>query len=189
AIKDRMYCDGKDWESRRSAQAACHYVLLALAKLLTPLLPHTAEEVYSRIPAIQRLESVHCEVLPPPSPERLAAIEASDLQSKFAWLLEQRAAVFASFESWKAESGVKDSQDVIATIVDRAPNLQQLQSFGEDLPNLFKMSWIEFQEGAPEVTFRPSEYPKCERSRLRRPDVEEADGMMLTARDRRVLGF
>jgi len=46
-------------------------------------------------------------------------------------------------------------------------------------------------EGPREVSFRKSEYEKCERSRLRRPDVEkvtiEGEDHFLTARDRRAL--
>jgi isoleucyl-tRNA synthetase len=61
AIKDRMYCDGQDWDSRRSAQAACHHVLNHLVKLVAPILVHTAEEVYERIPGISQLTSVHME--------------------------------------------------------------------------------------------------------------------------------
>jgi len=38
AIKDRMYCDGPDWPSRRAAQHACHEVLVRLVKLVTPIL-------------------------------------------------------------------------------------------------------------------------------------------------------
>jgi isoleucyl-tRNA synthetase len=189
AIKDRMYCDGKDWETRRSGQVACRYILLQLTRLLAPLLPHTAEEVYERIPGIERKESVHADLFTAPNKDRLAEIEANELSARFATLLAVRGRVFAAFEAWKAEAGVKDSQDAIASITDSASTLDVLRSFGEDLPNLMKMSWIELSEGQPGVSFRKSEFAKCERSRLRRPDVELAVGVPLTARDRRVLGL
>lgn len=189
AIKDRMYCDGKDWESRRSAQVACQYVLLQLTKLVAPILLHTAEEVYERIPGMLRLFSVHAETFGEPNEARMAEIEASDLQTRFAELLEFRAQVFAAFEVWKVESGIKDSQDVIVRVQDTNQVVNALRSFGDDLSNYFKMSWVELSVGTPSIEFRQSDFPKCDRSRLRRPDVQEVNGHMLTARDRKVLGL
>jgi isoleucyl-tRNA synthetase len=55
------------------------------------------------------------------------------------------------------------------------------------------MSWVELTDGPRTVSFRKSEYEKCERSRLRRPDVQKVvvDGEehWLTARDREVVGL
>lgn len=189
AIKDRMYCDGKDWATRRSAQYACLYVLLQLTKLLAPILPHTAEEVYMRIPGINQLFSVHAETFGIPSKERLEQIEGNRLQARFAELLEYRAMVFAAFEAYKAESEVKDSQDVEVSIVDSPQVIEALRSFGDELPNYFKMSWVHLTEGERAITFKPSLFLKCERSRLRRPDVELVDGVPLSARDRRALAL
>lgn len=190
AIKDRMYCDGADWPARRSAQRACHHVLLTLVRLIAPLLPHTAEEVYSRIPAYERLASVHVETLPIPDEERLAEIEASERERVFAALLETRGAVFAAFETWKGQAEVKDSQDVIATLQADSGILEVLDRFAPtELANLFKMSWVELNEGEFSVAFRVSDYAKCERSRLRRPDVREVRGHHLTERDARAMGW
>jgi isoleucyl-tRNA synthetase len=189
AIKDRMYCDGKDWESRRSGQAASHYVLFQLTKLIAPVMPHTAEEVYARIPGINQLFSVHAELFGGPSLKRLGDIEGSKLQTRFAELIEYRSLVFAAFETWKAESGIKDSQDVVLTISDVTEVIGVLASFGGDLANYFKMSWVELAEGERKIHFKESTFLKCERSRLRRPDVVMVDGVPLSARDRKVLGL
>ena len=189
AIKDRMYCDGKFWETRRSAQEACRYVLLGLVKLVAPVLCFTAEETYERIPGGTRLESVHMEQFNMPSPERLLEIEGSDLQVRFAGLLAARAKAFAAFEEWKVQAGVKDSQDATMSFVDSQDVIDLLSSFGCDIHNYFKMSWVELQVGEPKVGFAVSQYLKCERSRLRRPDVEIVNEMPLTLRDRKALGL
>ena len=64
-------------------------------------------------------------------------------------------------------------------------------SFGDELPTLLRTSGVEAAEG-DEIGFRLSPYEKCVRSRLRRPDVApavyEGETLMLTARDREVLG-
>lgn len=189
SIKDRMYCDGKDWPSRRGAQAACHRILTVLTKLLAPILCHTAEEVWARIPGVKEDDSVHWQIWDRPSKERIEAIEASPRQSRYAALLEIRDSVFAAFEPWKAENATKDSQD--ATVRLTLPNgrLNVLSSFGPELANLFKFSAVELASGEEAVEFQRSPYLKCERSRLRRPDVELVNGVPLSARDRKVLGL
>ena len=193
AIKDRMYCDGKDWESRRSAQYACHYVLIRLNKLMAPVLAHTAEETYERIPNERRLATVHAETFDAPPIERVESIRGSELETKFAALLDARATVFAAFEQWKGPNEVKDSQDVSAEVVTDELTASILGSFGQDLPNLFKMSSVKLQVGEPSIQFERSSFLKCERSRLRRADVEEVQWngsrVPLTARDRRALGI
>lgn len=187
AIKDRMYCDGQDWSSRRSAQYACHYVLLQLVKLVAPIMPHTAEEVYGRIPCITRYETIFVELFDPPTNERLETIVGNELQTRFALMLDIRSFAFSAFEQWKLDSEVRDSQDVILKIIDQQEVIDVLSYFSENLPNYFKMSWVELEVGEPGFKFRKSHFEKCERSRLRRPDVKLVNGMMLTERDQKVL--
>lgn len=190
AIKDRMYCDGAAWPARRSAQRACHYALLNLVRLVAPILPFTAEEVYTRIPAYNPLFSVHVEVLPEPTAERLAEIEGSARQQCFAAVIAERADAFAAFEIWKPTAEVKDSQDVIVTISNSAEQLEPLRQFApSELANLFKMSEVELVEGPEAFSFRVSHHPKCERSRIRRPDVREINGHWLSERDARAVGW
>ncbi|MBI5707231.1 MAG: isoleucine--tRNA ligase [Armatimonadetes bacterium] len=186
AIKDRMYCDGKDWATRRSGQAACHHVLTNLCKLLAPLLPHTAEEVWARIPGALG-PSVHTQVIEAPTSDRLEEIEACERQSRVAALLEVREEVFAAFEQEKAKGEIKDSQDAVLRLGVDSQTLKTLQSFREDLPNLLKVSWVEISEGEGAAQFERSPYLKCERSRIRRPDVEEVNGVPLCGRCRKVL--
>jgi isoleucyl-tRNA synthetase len=182
AIKDRMYCDAKDSDERRSGQIACHRILLTLTKLIAPLLPHTAEEVYARTPMKNRLQSVMMEVIEPR--------DAVAVAHGFDWLLEFRERVFAELEGWKSVEAVKDSQDVLVRVAADAETKDKLDGFGEELPNLLRVSWVETNESeATKFSFEKSPYLRCERSRLRRPDVEEVNGIPLTKRDRRVIGW
>lgn len=186
AIKDRMYCDGRDWPSRRSAQAACHEVLVVLTKLVSPILAHTAEEVYGRIPGIDRRATVHMEVLDPAEYSTASATQMVDE------LLELRARVFADVEKWRVENGVKDTQDIGLVTSGSHDAVRAGELLGEQLPTLFKMASVQLSAGDYAATFMVSEFAKCDRSRIRRPDVEavEIDGesINLTARDRKVLG-
>lgn len=191
AVKDRMYCDLPEWDSRRSAQAASLAVAHRLTLLLAPIIPHTAEETYQCLPIPNREDSVHLATFVVPSDERLAEIEGSEFQVSFAALLGLRAAVFAELETWKAGAGIKNSQDVMAHLTVDAETRAALSIFdNHELANLFKMSWVVLETGEPTTPrFEPSPYAECERSRVRRPDVQVVGEHALSARDRRALGL
>jgi isoleucyl-tRNA synthetase len=188
AIKDRMYCDGKDWESRRSGQRACHEVLVRLTKLVSPILMHTAEETYRRIPAIDHKASVHIDWL---SVANLAIDD--ELDRRVRRMLELRESVAASIEEWKPGAGVKDTQDVSVSMVAGAEDAAVLRFFGDDLAVFFRVSSVSVSEGAPRIELKKSEFEKCERSRVRRADVEmtqwNGSTVPLSGRDRRALGI
>lgn len=53
-LKDRLYTAGAKSKVRRSAQTALHEILFVLAKILSPILSFTAEEIWQAIPIEQR---------------------------------------------------------------------------------------------------------------------------------------
>lgn len=195
-VKDRMYCEARDSYERRSGQTACYHVLRQLVKLVAPILVHTAEETWSKIHEVLGLPkplTVHAQTFDAPDEERLEAIEASDLQVRFATLRSLRDAVLAAFERYKGTDDVKNSQQAVLKIAQNGAALDVLRSFKTaDLATLMMVSWVELTEGEPSVEFRKTEYPECKRSRLRRPDVQvvrvDGEDIPLTARDRSVLG-
>jgi len=191
SIKDRMYCDGADWETRRSGQRACSQVLTQLVKLAAPILCFTCEETWRKIPGVEG--SVHTQLFSAASDERLSEIEGNELQTRFATVLAERSDAFAVFEPWKAEAGIKDSQHAVLDIAQSGETYAHLRSFSdEDLAIFFKVSWVNLTEGEESYSYAPSPYAECARSRLRRPDVAEVqiDGeqVLLSARDRRAIG-
>lgn len=193
AIKDRMYCDGTDWPSRRAAQRACFEVVVMLVKMLTPILPHTAEEVYDRLPIPNKLASVHLEILARPTESRIAEIVGSPLQTQIARALGIRERVFVAFEQYKQDQAVKDSQKYVCRVTvaeDEALDLTGLTAF---LPIFFKMSEVEVTKGEFAVEFELSPYAECARSRLLRADCREVqyqgEAVVLSKRDRVVLGI
>ncbi len=57
-IKDRLYCDAPDSERRRSARATLYDLANHLVRLIAPILPFTAEDIWEFLPGAAR-ESVH----------------------------------------------------------------------------------------------------------------------------------
>jgi isoleucyl-tRNA synthetase len=51
--KDIVYIEGRDSLTRRSMQTVFYEVLLGLTKLLTPVLPHTTEEIWELLPEVE----------------------------------------------------------------------------------------------------------------------------------------
>src|SRR5699024_2429452 len=49
-IKDRLYCDGTDSLSRRSAQTALWLILDTITKLFAPILAFTCDEIWQAMP-------------------------------------------------------------------------------------------------------------------------------------------
>ena len=58
--KDILYCDKKDGLRRRQVQTVIYYVVKELSKLLAPIIPHTAEEIYDHFVGKTK-ESIHLE--------------------------------------------------------------------------------------------------------------------------------
>src|SRR5882672_7071861 len=62
-LKDRLYCDAPDGARRRSSQTVLYRMARDLARLMAPILPMTADEVWESIPG-QEGESVHLALFP-----------------------------------------------------------------------------------------------------------------------------
>lgn len=189
-IKDRMYCDGADWPQRRSAQRACHDILQTLLKLIAPVLVHTAEEVYVRSPFPDKKPTIFIERIEPISDEEARSTRSSELFLRVDRFFEFKDKMYAEMELWKSESGIRDSQDIYVRAGVNQPTLRALESFGSELPTMLRVSWVELNEANQgSFEFSESPYLKCERSRIRRPDVQIVNGVPLSARCRKVLGL
>ena len=49
-IKDRLYCEDRDGEARRSAQTALYLILDTLTKIMAPIVCFTADEIWQAMP-------------------------------------------------------------------------------------------------------------------------------------------
>jgi isoleucyl-tRNA synthetase len=83
--RDRLYCAAEKSRERRSAQTALFHILDTLVRMLAPLIPFTAEEIYSYMPG-PRLESVHLTTLHPANP----SWRDEQLEARWERLLEVR---------------------------------------------------------------------------------------------------
>ena len=52
-IKDRLYANAPEDPARKASQTVLYAALTAITKLISPILPHTADEVWKYIPGAQ----------------------------------------------------------------------------------------------------------------------------------------
>ncbi|MCS6776852.1 MAG: isoleucine--tRNA ligase [Chloroherpetonaceae bacterium] len=181
-LKDRLYASGRVSRERRSAQTALHRLAETLARVLAPILVHTAEEVWDYLKMPGKPESVHLADFPtagPPDADLLARWEpVLALRESVKKALEEKR---VSREAYAALSEAERAQVLVNTLeahvdlwADEA-TYRQLQPFESQLSALFVVSQVTLRGGRPEpgvhITVAPAQGVKCARCWLVRPDV------------------
>ncbi len=67
-LKDRLYAEAPDGPDRQAAQFVLAKLHEDLTRLLAPIIPHTAEELWDVLPESRRGPSVHLAAFPEPDP-------------------------------------------------------------------------------------------------------------------------
>jgi isoleucyl-tRNA synthetase len=162
-LKDRLYCDPADGPRRRSAQTVLLRVAEDLCRLMAPVLPFTADEVWAGLPG-RREESVHLAHFP-------AADGADDLVlSAWSRLLEVREAVMKALEEARAGKAISAGLEAEVEVRAPGPLLEVLRRhedgsavFPGNLANLFIVSRVTLAEGDLAVRVSRASGAKCER--------------------------
>jgi len=110
-VRDRLYCSGHQARERRSAQTALYQVLDALVRMLAPLIPYTADEVYSYL-STRSAESVHLLELQPAHPEWADA----ELAARWDRLLRVRDEALRLLESMRRSGTIGAPLDAAVSI-------------------------------------------------------------------------
>ena len=114
-IKDRLYCDGDDSISRRSAQTAIYRILDAVVRLLAPVLSFTANEIWLEMPHAEADDARH--VMLNDMPEFCEGLcLSSEDEQRWANLMALRDDVNKALELARAEKVVGKPLDARATI-------------------------------------------------------------------------
>jgi isoleucyl-tRNA synthetase len=144
--KDRLYTFAAGSRGRRSAQTAMYVMTDGFARLVAPILPVTAEQLWTHMPkAPNRDESVHLALFPPPG-EIDALIDRSLLET-WEHLLRIRTAVNASLELLRKEKQIGTSLEARVHITASGEDLALLQRYERQLPMLFIVSEVVIERG------------------------------------------
>lgn len=110
--KDILYIEAKDNKRRRSIQSVYYDSLVALVKLITPLVPHTAEEVWEYIPGVEA-ERVQLTDLPVAE----VVLENDDIQEKWDHFMKVRDDVLKALEEARDEKVIGKSLEAKVTLI------------------------------------------------------------------------
>ncbi|MDP2645505.1 MAG: isoleucine--tRNA ligase [Desulfobacterales bacterium] len=136
-LKDRMYTCAADSVPRRSAQTVMYTLLDAITRLMAPILPFTAEEVWKFIPARKETaESVHLSSLPVVNEAYIHA----DLEKRWEVLLNVRGEVTRAIEIARSAKRVGHPLDAAVTLSAPKSLYEVIGPYAEDLRSIFIVS-------------------------------------------------
>ncbi|MFP4445838.1 MAG: isoleucine--tRNA ligase, partial [Desulfosudaceae bacterium] len=173
-LKDRLYTAPPADKDRRSAQTVIYTVIDALARLMAPILPFTAEELWRYLPAeADRPESIHLARLPVAAEEW----ESTELAAEWEKLLHIRGEVARALEIARAGKEIGHPLNAGLTISAAGETKRLLENHRDNLRQLFIVSEVHLADGGekPENAFvseeieglvimvAPAAGQKCER--------------------------
>ena len=138
-LKDRLYPSPPKSGARKSAQTVIHILLDSLARLMAPLLPFTAEEIWEHMPdSGDKAPSVHLTALP----EANSKWENEDLAQQWGKILDVRAEVTKALEEARAAKQIGHPLDAAVTISVKEDDYNALQPYTGDLRSIFIVSKV-----------------------------------------------
>jgi isoleucyl-tRNA synthetase len=150
--KDRLYTFGAQSDARRSAQTAMYRIVEGLVRLLAPILPVTADELWRALPSSAdargakadgaRADSVHLTDFP----ADLAGWQDPERVAQWQQLIEIRSRVNASLEDMRQAKTIGTSLEAVVRLGASGERLKILRAHRADLPMLFIVSDVELRE-------------------------------------------
>ncbi|MGH8802011.1 MAG: class I tRNA ligase family protein, partial [Casimicrobiaceae bacterium] len=166
-LKDRLYTTPATGPARRSAQTALMHLRDALLLWMAPILSFTAEEAWKVVHPDDATIFVRTwdDALP-------AIPDASGLRSRWARILDVRAAVQRELEAVRQTGAIGSSLQAEVDIVADPETYRLLAALGDDLRFVMITSAASVRRGdALAIAVAPSPHTKCERCWHWRADV------------------
>ncbi len=167
--KDTLYIEKADDRRRRSIQTVLFDTLVALVKLLAPIVPHTAEEVWSHIDGVEE-ESVQLTDMP----KTIRIPNAEQLKTKWEEIIAIRDEVLKALEEARNDKVIGKSLEA-KVVLYPSKQAKQLLAEAGSLEQLFIVSQVDIaggKENAPNdaqafervhVAIQQAEGETCER--------------------------
>ena len=145
-VKDRLYTAGKKSLSRRACQTVLYEISQALTRMIAPVMPHQAEDIWQHTPERQKggLESILLADWPLSS----AKWQNDELEKEFTQILKLREIVSKAIEPLRATKKVGSSLEVAVYI--QGGDKKLLNYYEDELSNIFITSQAFVADEAPE---------------------------------------
>ncbi|MBD8031669.1 MULTISPECIES: isoleucine--tRNA ligase [Solibacillus] len=164
--KDVVYIEGKDNNYRRAMQTVMYDTLMALVKLLTPIIPHTTEELWSYIEFEGKPQSVQLTDFP----EAVEKENFAELRAKWSKVIAVRNEVLKALEEARNAKTIGKSLEAKISVYADSETIELLNDANIDFAQLSIVSQF-FIAGSKENA--PEEALVLEKTAL---VVEKADG-------------
>ncbi|HEY9857673.1 MAG TPA: isoleucine--tRNA ligase, partial [Stenomitos sp.] len=184
-LKDRLYASSPSSQDRRAAQTVMYQVLSALMRLVSPVLSHLAEDIYTYLPAAQKGSEPSVFLLDWPTVNADFRDEA--LAKRWEQIIALREQVNKALEASRQAKVIGGSLEASVTLVPRTAEVQDLLlSLGASLAKVLIVSEAVVRvvgDRAPEgamvegdlmVTVAKAPGEKCERCWVYSPSVGES---------------
>ncbi len=137
--KDRLYAGAKNSETRRAVQTVLEEVLMALVKIIAPVAPHLADDIWHHLPEkIKAANTDASSVLLTDFPEAKARYLDENLSQLFESLIDVRETVNKALEQARAEKKIgKSTEAQVVIAIENADLRTKVESLGADLPGFF----------------------------------------------------
>lgn len=173
-LKDRLYTEPKESALRRSSQTVLYEVLTVMVKLISPILPHTAEEVWKHISGVEEI-SVELSLFPQVRTE----LFDDQLTAKWERLLQVRDQVLKALEVARADKVIGNSLGA-KVVLHYGESWASLLEPVSDLDKLFIVSHVELNRIKEEteqlkVEVYAQDGEKCERCWVISPTVGQQE--------------
>lgn len=145
-VKDRLYTAGKKSLSRRACQTVLFENLMALVKILAPVMPHQAEDIWQNVPEVQRGGLIS--ILLSDWPVVNEKWNNPQLEEDFTKILKSREVVSRAIEPLRADKKVGSSLEVAVWI--KAENDAILKANEKDLADIYIVSQVNLAKEKPE---------------------------------------
>ncbi|MCC6751205.1 MAG: isoleucine--tRNA ligase [Deltaproteobacteria bacterium] len=163
-VKDRLYCEGP--AARSPTQAVLYSIARALATLMAPVLPFTAEDIWAHLPRLpDDPTSVHLAQIPAPGDEDAALLEYVDALGPI------RTVVLKELEAFRAQK--HHSLDALVRLRLTEQDRRLIDRYAESLADLFIVSEVvvETQGSATGAVVEEASGVKCPRCWKRSPGI------------------
>jgi isoleucyl-tRNA synthetase len=141
-LKDRLYTFQANSPFRRGSQTVLYDILVAMTKLMAPVLSFTAEEIWQTMPGACKkslhASSVHLAAFP----EVESQWTNEGLVQRWGQLLEVRVAVQGELEKQRRDKVIGAPLEACVELEANPDKYKLLKQYEEDLPTLFIVSQV-----------------------------------------------
>ena len=167
-LKDRLYTFRTDSPLRRGSQTVLFDIVMAMTKLMAPILSFTAEEIWrvvsAQVPGALGTQSVHLASFPEVDP----LWRNAELAARWETLLDYRSQVQGVLESSRRDKVIGSSLEAHVQLAADAKAYQFLKPYEKDLGTIFIVSKVTLSQSSTgqagiQVSVAKSSAAKCER--------------------------